>query len=191
MKISLLSASFSLFLVASAHAQNEETILGVRMGSQFALPACPVVMNAVTYTPPTIDCYDAVMGDIGKDNPGALHSKRVFLVNEPRYLIGNIDVELVDNIIVGLDLTTRGIDAQDIAYSALVARFGQPSEHHINNLQNGYGAKYASLNGSWDTHYYHVTLSGMIGDPQHGEIRILVKQVYNAMRAQAPEDRPM
>src|SRR5262249_31705896 len=136
-----LALSAVVLGTASAAAPSAEsmTILGIRIGQPLPFGPC----DDRSMNPPT-HCIE------GSDYLGRSHL--IFLRPDiiPEFVSGlRVRVAMVNGRVEGIDIPTTGIDGQEDAFDALVAKYGRPAQSGIETVQLRTGARIERIGAVW------------------------------------------
>lgn len=80
------------------------------------------------------------------------------------YFVGKVTT--ISGKIEDVTLETQGVDRQQEIYELLTAKWGQPSSTNVQKLQNGFGARYDSVEAFWALEGISVQYIGMLNHEQ-------------------------
>lgn len=151
---------------------------GVELGQQADLQECEKERAygsiRYKYEPTNTPCWQASIFDQGgklKLELGEMPQNTSVEVNFGRKAIpdGIYHVGKVTTIagkIEDVTLETQGIDRQQEIYELLTAKWGQPSSTNVQKLQNGFGARYDSVEAFWALEGISIQYVGMLNHEQ-------------------------
>src|SRR2546427_148068 len=173
-----LSPLFLLIALSACNQQSEKTadaspqptpvkelpskqIGGVELGQPANLQECEKerAFGSIRYKyePTNTPCWQASIFDQGgklKLEPREMPQSTSVEVNFGRkaipdgiYFVGKVTT--IAGKIEDVTLETQGIDRQQEVYELLTAKWGQPSSTNVEKLQNGFGARYDSVEAFW------------------------------------------
>ncbi len=162
-----LAAAFAA--TTSVYAAPVPTVLGIQVGSPPALPECPRnTSGGYDIVPIPFDCW-ALDRDI-KDTRWLWLSDtteaHAEFAKQPISLI--MDGDNVAEIVI----RTTGIESQQDALQALVAKFGKPTHYNVERLQNRMGARFVGVRVTWARPDVHVYFDSTSDDLDNGLIDI-------------------
>jgi len=126
------------------------------------------------YEPTNTPCWQASIFDQGgklKLDLGEMPQNTSIEVNFGRkaipdgiYFVGKVTT--IAGKIEDVTLETQGIDRQQEVYELLTAKWGQPSSTNVEKLQNGFGARYDSVEAFWALQGISIQYVGMLNHEQ-------------------------
>lgn len=168
-----------LLLIFCGIAQAADVeVFGVRLGEKPALPICaiaPGFAGGMAVPPDTslgdyvkpIDA-DACMTDAVGGGKDVLFT----IASCPKFTFAcafSIVVDENENA-VGFRIPTGGEGAKQLAYAALVKKFGKPSRVFSAVTQNGFGARFSNRTYIWNERGFVVQYDELNGDLREGMI---------------------
>jgi hypothetical protein len=167
----------ALLAVTAAHA--ETSFYGVTVGKPLSdITECPTesYMNAYSYSARIqYLCYQQTGAKFQPSAPignGPLNLKWP-RGQGPEYSQGDsLYVMLVDGRVEAIRMGTFGQISQQLVYSALIAKFGQPAKSTVEQVQNGYGAKFDAIRALWLDGEVTISFDGVYSNLEHGLVSI-------------------
>jgi len=147
--------------------------LGIQLGAAFSMPECVSQYNVRSFEQPITPCWgDEVSlgaqqvpsGDFEiefatdyRTSPAGVKSQRVIVV---------------DGVMAGVTVFTRGLDSQDDLADALTAKFGAPTSAKLEAVQNRMGVTFERRVMRWKLPGVDVEFFGMSGRTDGGIITV-------------------
>ena len=159
----------ALALAASAHSAPVPTVLGIQIGAPPTLPECPP--NGSGWYNVIALKFDCLTPDEGDPN-----HRTLWLSDDTQAHAGFARVPITltmdgDNV-VGMLISTTGVESQNDAARALTAKFGKPTHFIIDRLQNRMGARFTGVRASWVRPDVVVYFDSTSDDLDNGEIDV-------------------
>ena len=173
-----------VWLFTISTTANAESIFGIGIGKPFAVPKCSNSGHGSV-------CYDK---DPIVSNWGSHYTLNIpyesmtFAIRKFGFHVTTYNDEVTN-----IGIVTYGEQSQELVFQELKSKFGKPKSVKINNLQNGYGAKFKGINATWDTRCCKVVFEGIDEELDYGTINIHAKTQNslesNKIRLDALENR--
>ena len=92
--------------------------------------------------------------------------------NVPEGVYDVAEIEVIAGKIERIELKTFGADYQSDLLVLLTKKWGNPSISNVQELQNGFGAKYKGIEAQWLFDGMSVAFFGILGNPEDGFITV-------------------
>lgn len=140
-------------------------VLGITLGQPIDLPRC----RHGRLEPTKARCWTST--DAKDDKPRADDAIEVWLPDTevPLGIFSTVDVVLQDGKVYDINLMTMSVSEQDI-FKMLEAKWGKPYESNVVQMQNGFGAKYGSIEAHWIFPDLRMLFSGRSSSTTEGSI---------------------
>jgi hypothetical protein len=175
---SLKAAPFAIAIAvahSAAAANRDVSLYGLTLRHELTVPHCPKGYASYQVDGPAPE----ISSPCWKEGAGLTDTndwKGVEVYFPPGQVPGlsndsSISVDLHDGLIGVISITTRGISGQDQAFRELRKKFGKPTTHSNDLMENGFGATYRVVNARWRmASGDEVDLLGAGNDVYHGFI---------------------
>lgn len=181
MSIPVRSVAALLVLLASFSdclAQEAKDFMGIELGVAFDLPECQRSSYSYKsfYDQPVRPCHLGQPYSTSKpiDVRGTFKTK--FIADPGRIPQGaakyDPEILVIDGVVEGISTFTTGYKHQESLYSALVEKYGQPTETKVSDAQNRMGATFQDRTAKWRLPYGQVQFMGLLGSIDSGYIEV-------------------
>lgn len=153
-----LAVALLVGAVQSAEADNaEQSVFGVRLGEPLSLPECSftkkygrVSYDIPSFRDPPPDCWKRnYFGTPGVPLEGNETVVLQFQSLPFGFEADTPSAKLIDGRVEKFTFSTQG-SAQEDVFQALVQKYGRPTSHKVEQLQNRMGASFASISAHWE-----------------------------------------
>lgn len=179
------SALAALLAPALAHGAD---FMGVELGAKFDMPECQIDpgsygrLYTYVFEQPVRPCWqhNILRGKPG-DSLDTDGSFKVDFVSEDAkrpagVIAASTSLVVVNGLIEGVEAGTGGYEKQDRILQLLKNKFGKPTSLESEEMQNGMGAIFSSIEAEWKTADLEVEFSGIGHEIDHGYITVLTKK---------------
>ena len=182
----LLAGCLMLPVTAVAAAAQNKTVMGIEIGSRFALPDCGA--GSGTFTSKL--CIN-----------GSLTNRKAWGADEyyvalpragvPPYVRGELKVMTVQGIVESVQVGTWGLQSQSGALAALTSQYGKPTR--TRQSKKAANSRFAPQFDEWDLADFSVKLDGSTGSIDWGLIEVSThryQKLVNDYEKRQPRDNP-
>lgn len=174
-------------------------IAGIRIGQAANLQECEKekTYGRIDYKsfPSNVPCWAHTiyereglsLGSKGKMPKDGTLQVELGTKNVPEGVLNSAEVKVIDGKIEQIELTTFGSSYETGILELLRQKWGKPNISNVQELQNGFGAKYHGIEAQWLFGDFTVAFFGVMTKPDEGVIIIRSAVAFSKERAQAPE----
>ena len=151
-----------LFVLAPTFAKSEEvTLFGdITIGRQLSIPQCPEKY----YMSKHPNCYTG--------NAAYSSVDYIFSDGRPAYLSHEPGIDLRGGLVAGLTMLTKGVSAQNAAFSTLKEKFGLPTSKNTDDVKTMSGGSHQIITAEWRLDGVSILFSGASGALDTGIILV-------------------
>ena len=175
--------------LASTFLYAEETVFGFTLGKRIEAPECPSkTIRGGTKLFDVISKFTC-MWDVEQRKDDVLPSRTVVLAfdSAPRFMKGLFRAWLRDDLFVGAEFYTYGIQSQDEAFGQLTTKYGKPTHISKSRVQNLAGASFDAITAEWRRDNLIVLFNGVTNRIDLGEVRIETLELAELRKQQVKE----
>lgn len=185
-----LTVLLALFATA-ANAEGVQ-VFGFELGKPLSLPECPYkTFGSSPKKMYEILVQETCYWDTEKDRRSGIPVKRiVFSQKESPAIVKNWQIEAIESndILVGFEFLTAGIESQDLVLSQLTQKFGKPESLTKRSVQTKFGATFGAVDASWKYGDVSVSFNGTTDRIDFGRVTIDLP-VATEVRRQSTQDQ--